>query len=393
LKKRKLLNIRKLLLKIRRSKRKLQRSLLTRRFTKKVVKKVKKVIVKQQKVAIKNTVKETTKKLVKVVCSNKEESHVHKCHARVKKAVKKHFEKVQKTTKKALNTCGCDVEATHHCSNSASATQTVVDCQSSYVKVCSKNCLKVHKEKVEKKTETLATKLCKGDTSCSKKVVHHTDKAVEKVNKKIVKVHIVKKVGVTAKQVKKAVAEKQVVVKGNKVIVNKKKVVELKETGKKVVEHKDTGKKVVEHKETGKKVVAHKDTGKKVLVDKILQQDDHKTIKQEIKKHATKCACEQSTTPAAKAKCRTECENRGKDLKKKVTAHISKESNCQEKSVIACGNDNSSECVSCKKSFILVCVTEEVTRKNELVSLLDECDSFLLEPSLGNTYNTVVFQP
>jgi len=221
--------------------------------------------------------------------------------------------------------------------------------------------------------------------------VKQTEKAVKIVNKKVVKVHIVKKVGVTTTQVKKAVQEKKVIVTGKKVVVNKKKVVVAhKETEKKVVvEHKETENKVAENKVSEKKVDT---SNKKVLVDKIVQHEDHKNIKQEIKHHASECGCAESTTPAEKSKCRTECESRSVVLKKKVNAHVAKETNCQSKAVIACGDSKSKKCLSCKKSFILVCVSEETKRRNELVSLLEECDSFLLEPSVNESYKTVIFQ-
>jgi len=329
--------------------------------------------VKEHKVEIKNTVKETTKKVVAVVCEDKHGKHLNECHNTVKKAVKKHFKKIQKSTKKVLNTCGCDVKASHHCSDSATATQTVVDCKSSYVKVCSNDCIK-RSTVVDVKTEKFASDICgKQNYACAKKVEHHTDKAVEKVNKNIVKVHVVKKVGVTVKQVKKAIKQNKVVVTGKKVVVNKTDV---------------------EHKDTPKKVVVEHDTTKKVLVDKIVQKENkvHKQIKQAIKHHASKCVCAESETAAEKAKCRSECESRSVDLKKKVTEHVNKESDCQRKAVIACGEENSKECVRCQKTFILLCVTEETKRRNQLVSLLDECDSFLLEPSVSS-HSTIVFQP
>jgi len=206
------------------------------------------------------------------------------------------------------------------------------------------------------------------------------------VNKKIVKVHIVKKVGVTVKQVKKAIKENKVVVTGKKVVVNKT-----------VVEHKDTAKKVVEHASTHHKVQEHHKkvgTHKKVLENIVKEEHkQHKQIKHEIKHHASKCSCADAKTSEAKTKCRSECESRGLHLKKKVTEHVSKDSNCQRKAVIACGDGNSNECVKCQKSFILLCGAEETNRRNELNSLLDECDNFLLEPSVSKSYKTIVYQP
>jgi len=315
--------------------------------------------VKEQTVEIKNTIKETSKKLCEVVCSNKQgDAKVASCHKKVTKAVKAHFKKVQTETKKALKTCGCTVKATHSCANSATATQTVTDCKSTYVKVCSKKCLSKHNKKVAKKTEKLATSLCKTNKACAAKVVKQTEKAVKKVNKKVVKVHIVKKVGVTTTQIKKAVQEKKVIVTGKKVAINKE-VVEHKETEKKVAEHKDTEKKVVEHKDTEKKVVEHKDTEKKVAEHK----DTEKTV--EHKEHHKKSG--------KKA-------HHSKKVGKHHSSHSSRKSSCERKAIVACGNDESEDCKSCQKSFISLCIEIENSKRTDLVNQLQECDDTPVVP-------------
>jgi len=65
-------------------------------------------------------------------------------------------------------------------------------------------------------------------------------------------------------------------------------------------------------------------------------------------------------------------------LKKVVAEHAQETStSCEVKASIACGENNTEDCRQCKKSFIVLCVEEDIKRKNELVHLLENCDSFL----------------
>jgi hypothetical protein len=232
-----------------------------------VIKKIKKTLIKKEQKSSDKVVVRITKKIVKVACAQQQGKHFTKCHNKVKKAVKKFYKKVQKQTKTALKTCGCEVKATHECSNTATATQTITDCQSSYIKVCSKTCLKDQTHKIEKKTEKLIKKVCKygkqvGD-HCVYKVQKQTVKVVETAKKVQIKVHVVKKVHLT----------KKVLIQ--KVEKAKQKIIVKKVVGKTIVVNKQVEHNVVVDHEVDK--VVHK----KVLVDKVVQSNVvvvHKTF-------------------------------------------------------------------------------------------------------------------
>jgi len=217
-------------------------------------------------------------------------------------------------------------------------------------------------------------------------------KSCWKGQKKVtVKLQVIKKVGVTQKQVNKAIEKKKVIVhKSGKVSVactehhkkHHKKVVDT------VVVKKDNIK-VVHHKKDHKKVVVDK----VVVIDKKISEEEkkHKLLKAEIHHHAKECACENSKTAEEKAICKEECRIRKQHLNQKVSDHVSNPTACEEKAVLACGNTETKECHKCKKSFIILCVQEENKRRSELVTLLDECDSFLIDSD--DEYRAIVYRP
>jgi len=114
----------------------------------------------------------------------------------------------------------------------------------------------------------------------------------------------------------------------------------------------------------------------KELELKILEEEKEKKkleyeLKKEIHHHAKECACE---TSANKQKCEQDCKSRKDLLKKKVTTHHDTNSgSCVVKSSIACGAEDK----ECQKDFIVLCIQEETKKKNELLNIIDNCDSYL----------------
>jgi chromosome segregation ATPase len=310
--------------------------------------------------------------------------------------------------------------------------------------------LKVHKQKIEKKTAKLIKKVCKYGKqvggNCEKKVTKHTKKVVATAKKVQIKINIVKKVDLP----KKVLVQKVEKAKNKLVELSTKKVVvdhvapKKEETVKKVVVEYIAPKKEVEkitHKKViGKTTVEDCDEEKEVLVKKLHQEEkenkklklqlknkEEKTIslsinkiemekknlqkelllqqekkkelenkltkeeeeknilesdlKKEIHVHAKKCACAYSSD---KQKCVEACKSRKVVLKEKVTTHHDVTSNsCVAKASIACGPQDT----DCQKDFIVLCVEEEIKKKNELLNILDNCDSYL-----DDSYS-VVYQP
>jgi hypothetical protein len=169
--------------------------------TTQVAKKVKKHLIKKQKKVIKKTVTHTYKKIAKVVCADKQGKSLSICHENVKKTVKTHLKKVEKKSKNILDTCKCTEKATHSCSHSQTASTSVEKCQATFIKTCSKQCLKT--KKVEKKSVKVVDQLCNGKKQCQEKVKKVYDVAVKKVTKATVKLHVVKHVKVSKKLVEK----------------------------------------------------------------------------------------------------------------------------------------------------------------------------------------------
>jgi len=120
--------------------------------------------VNEKKVAIKDTVKHTSKKIVRVVCADKEGHHLQKCHDKVKTAVKQHFKVVKKDTKKSLKTCACSIKATNYCSATASEKGVVQKCVITYVKSCTAQCVK-RSSAITQRNEQFAAEICKQSSS------------------------------------------------------------------------------------------------------------------------------------------------------------------------------------------------------------------------------------
>jgi len=119
------------------------------------------------------------------------------------------------------------------------------------------------------------------------------------------------------------------------------------------------------------------------------EESTHKVIEQELTQHAKKCACEHASSAAEKEKCQAACKSRQEILKKTVLEHVDETaSSCAVKASLACTNEkDKTSCKQCKKSFIVLCVEEQTKRKQELLNLLDNCDSFL-EEDYGNVYQS-----
>jgi len=127
---------------------------------------------------------------------------------------------------------------------------------------------------------------------------------------------------------------------------------------------------------------------KKVIESKILKLqkgDDkkHNEIKEKITHHAKKCTCAHAKTTEAKTKCIETCKSKKEHLKKIVADHVKETStSCESKSSVVCGDSNTADSQKCKKSFIVLCNEEQTKRKNELVTLLENCESLDAEPSI-----------
>jgi hypothetical protein len=272
--------------------------------------KIKKVLVDKEKKHCDEVVATKTKKIAKAVCAEAGEKSAD-CNTHVKKSVEKFYKKVETDTKAAIKTCACEVKATHHCSTSDSATQDVTECQCSYIKVCSKDCLDQNTKKVEEKTKNLIRKICSGDTvqvgdKCEKKVSSHCDKVVSAVKKTQIKVHVVNKVKNVDYFKEKAVkAEKKVVKqtvqhtcdKVSKYVCNKKEGKEFESCHnnvKKTVEKQF--KKIQDHskKVLTKHSATSTDEGKKVL----------KTSRKLLKRKLTRLLIFVNTTKNARKKSR-----------------------------------------------------------------------------------------
>jgi len=372
----------------------------------------------EKKVAIKHTVHHTAKKIVKVVCADKEGHHLRKCHDKVKTAVKHHFHVIKKETKKAFKNCACSVKATNYCSASATENAVIEKCVVVYVKTCAVQCLKRSHHFVHRH-QRLAEQLCKHSNSanCAQVITEHAGKGVTKVHNHLVKVHILKKVGVSKKQVRHAIENKKIVIVEHENEKLHKKLIKeeeenkelelrlLKKEQKKVEKieferkeqlkneklHKKLIKEEEENKELELKLLKEEQENKELEIKLSKEEQEkkeykhrlhsdektkHKLIKKELHEHSQKCACESATTAEEKKKCHAACQSRQVILKKKVTDYVDETStSCQVKASLACGHlKTKEECKQCKKGFIVLCIEEETKRKNELVAILEKCD-------------------
>jgi hypothetical protein len=141
--------------------------------------------VKHLKKTHREVVEKQAKKIAHVVCEGKEGKQLDRCHIKVVKQVKKHFEKVRKHTEKALKKCSCKILAVKSCVGQ----DNEFVCKSTFVASCHNQCLttaKLGKDRSHK----LAKELCKGNKDCEKKVAEHAKKAskhVHKIAKKVFK--------------------------------------------------------------------------------------------------------------------------------------------------------------------------------------------------------------
>jgi len=299
---------------------------------------------------------------------------------------------VHRVTKKDLKGCACAFKASDYCAQYEQNDHSLVTtCHVTYVQICSAQCVN-SSTKISQKTQRFAHKLCKKSTNpeCTTKVVHHSEKAVAKVQTHLHKIHVLKKVGPTKQQVTKAIETNKVIASNNYKAKLVTKVAKEQEN-KKVVQQQIQKAVVVEVKKPVVEVKKPVQIAKKqeVVVKKqqTTEEKKHNQIKQEIGTHAKKCACTSAKTPQEKGKCKAECQFRHTQLKKKVHAHVSV-SSCQAKASLACGDAATQECNDCKKSFLLICGEEESKKKEELVKLLSDCDSYL-----EDDFKTFVYQP
>jgi len=311
-----------------------------------------------------------------------------------------------------LKTCACSIKATNYCSATASEKGVVQKCVITYVKSCTAQCVK-RSSAITQRNEQFAAEICKqsSSSSCHNTVVKHSGKGVEKVHKLIVKVHVLKKVGVTKKQVTKAIQNKKVEVVDKcdeeKELLQKELIQEeqqnkklelelLQEQEKKVTvsSTKNENKLQLENEMLQKKLIQEEEENKELEL-KILKEEQekneyetklkqeelakHKLIQDELREHSKKCACESASTEEEKEKCLLACGSRQGILKKKLGEYVDETSStCKVKAGLACNHLKSkAECRQCKKDFIVLCVQEETKRKNELVNILENCDTYL----------------
>jgi len=319
-----------------------------------------------------------------------------KCHDKVKTAVKQHFHVIKKETKKSLKSCACRDKATNYCSASATSNAIIEKCVTVYVKSCATQCLK-RSSHIVQRNQDLALHLCKRSSSakCVQVITEHAGKGLTKVHKHLVKVHILKKVGATKKQVHHAIENKKIV------IVDK--LLQREEQSKLELEREELLKKLHKQEKIHKKLeikllkeeqvtneieseLKKEEEDNREFNSKLHQEEQlkHDQIKQQIHHHSKKCACESATTAEEKKKCVASCKSRKELLNQLVTDHVDEtSSSCSVKASLAC----TAEDEDCQKNFILHCVEEDQKRKNELVTLLENCDSFSVDD-----YN-VVYQP
>jgi len=143
-------------------------------------------------------VKKITKEIVKVICAEHEGKHYAKCHQKVRNEIHKYYKKIQKRSQKALKSCACHVQASHHCSTSSNASETITDCQTNYIKSCGNTCLSRHKKKNSKRIEKFIKNICKigkhTGNHCHDAVMENCGEVENTAKKVQIKVHIAKKV-------------------------------------------------------------------------------------------------------------------------------------------------------------------------------------------------------
>jgi len=143
-------------------------------------------------------------------------------------------------------------------------------------------------------------------------------------------------------------------------------------------------KKLIQEEEENKELelkILKEEQEKNEYETKLKQEElaKHKLIQDELREHSKKCACESASTEEEKEKCLLACGSRQGILKKKLGEYVDETSStCKVKAGLACNHLKSkAECRQCKKDFIVLCVQEETKRKNELVNILENCDTYL----------------
>jgi len=314
--------------------------------------------------------------------------------------------------------------ATNFCTASADENVVVEKCVITYIKSCTLQCLK--RSSVTQRNHKLALKLCRHHSNspkCIELLSKHTKKGIKKVHIHIIKAHIIKKVGVTKKQIHHAIQNKKVVIvektkhtsalqtelhqqeqehkeleikllkakekkiaKINKIESKKQLQIEKEQLQKKlIVEEQENNKlqqKLLKEEKETKEIetkLVTEEKEKKAFQIKLHSEESakHNTIEEEVRSHSQKCACETAKTTEEKKKCVAACHSRQTILKRKVSDYVEETSSaCAVKANLACGHlkKNKEECKQCKKEFVVICIEEESKRKSELVYLLENCD-------------------